>query len=381
MNKYDILYENYVITNFNYYDGHILNIEPNYKNEKHFPYFDYTKVTEDSKWRTWIRSRMIPSSRTGVGMLAFSNSEISPMSLMLSNYGLSLKDHYWIRPHNSDLYWDCVNPWKNKFYCENISSVDTSSKDRFNPSYTLNGDLKKKWIIDNFGNRKFIKSNMDQFSCIQSVAEVLASMIYERQNTVEFVKYDFYDVLDDGVKVTGVICDNFLEPDEEFIPAWDLCTTRKKSNNESWYDLFVNRCIESGLDKEQVLNYLDTQILVDYLIINVDRHFNNFGVVAESGTHRIKKVAPIFDGGNALYYNGYAYDNPDDMHTSSFRTREKGLVALVNNYKAIDLDKLPSPTEVYDFINKYRTAADAETGFITRQYRKRINYIKSKQTR
>lgn len=41
--------------------------------------------------------------------------EESNLSLMLSAYGLSLTDHYWMQPIGEELYWKDLNFYENDF--------------------------------------------------------------------------------------------------------------------------------------------------------------------------------------------------------------------------------------------------------------------------
>lgn len=53
--------------------------------------------------------------------------------------------------------------------------------------------------------------------------------------------------------------------------------TRKKNNNTSVYQHFVNCCAAFGID---IVPELDRMIVTDYIIANEDRHLNNFGFSA-----------------------------------------------------------------------------------------------------
>lgn len=46
----------------------------------------------------WWKLRAIPDSRKGIRQVLSRLSEATSQSLMLSSYGLSLTDHYWIQP-------------------------------------------------------------------------------------------------------------------------------------------------------------------------------------------------------------------------------------------------------------------------------------------
>lgn len=51
----------------------------------------------------WWESRAIPDSRRGIQQVLNHLEEESNLSLMLSAYGLSLTDHYWMQPIGKEL--------------------------------------------------------------------------------------------------------------------------------------------------------------------------------------------------------------------------------------------------------------------------------------
>jgi hypothetical protein len=44
-------------------------------------------------------------------------------------------------------------------------------------------------------------------------------------------------------------------------------------------------------------------LAIDYIIVNEDRHYNNFGFVRDANTLEWRGLAPIFDSGTSLWYN------------------------------------------------------------------------------
>ena len=52
---------------------------------------------------SWWESRAIPDSRRGIQQALNFLHEESNLSLMLSGYGLSLTDHYWMQPLGKEL--------------------------------------------------------------------------------------------------------------------------------------------------------------------------------------------------------------------------------------------------------------------------------------
>ena len=63
----------------------------------------------------WWNLRAIPDSRKGIRQVLSRLSEETSQSLMLSSYGLSLTDHYWVQPVGSELYWKDLNFYENDF--------------------------------------------------------------------------------------------------------------------------------------------------------------------------------------------------------------------------------------------------------------------------
>jgi hypothetical protein len=76
------------------------------------------------------------------------------------------------------------------------------------------------------------------------------------------------------------VCEDFITKDTELIPAWRILKTQKKLNNVSVYQHFVNCCEELGIHDS--VPFLDRMIVLDYIIANEDRHFNNFGMLREA---------------------------------------------------------------------------------------------------
>ena len=53
--------------------------------------------------------------------------------------------------------------------------------------------------------------------------------------------------------------------------------------------------------------YLDANILLDYIILNTDRHYGNFGLMRDVTTGSWA-IPPIFDNGNSLLCNKFIKD-------------------------------------------------------------------------
>lgn len=72
---------------------------------------------------------------------------------MLSAYGLSLTDHYWLQPVDREYYWKDLNFYENDFSDE-LGKLLTDSGEldldfpvsKFSPSSSVNGEMRKNYI-------------------------------------------------------------------------------------------------------------------------------------------------------------------------------------------------------------------------------------------
>ena len=62
------------------------------------------------------------------------------------------------------------------------------------------------------------------------------------------------------------------------------------------------------IDKEDVIDYISTTIILDFLLCNEDRHFNNFGLLFDSKNNKYT-LPPIFDCGLGLFEHDIKYQN------------------------------------------------------------------------
>ena len=168
----------------------------------------------------------------------------------------------------------------------------------------------------------------------------------------------------------GCVCKNFCTEDIEFVPAYEMLGLSRKLNEESEYEHFIRICVENGLDGSVVRDFLEYQILSDFLLTNVDRHLYNFGVLRNSKTLKYIGMAPIFDTGNSLFWNRrHVPDGQEllDIEVTSFRGKETELLKYVKNRHILDLSKLPSEDEIRELL-RLDTKSEERCEAILRAY-------------
>ena len=289
-------------------------------------------VIDRSALNTWWTGRAIPASRDRIRD-ALRELELASTQLLLDKcLGLSLSDQYWICPTSSGVRWEEVNFFQNAFSDDvgNILLGRGSSSGRvslMSPDNTSDGWLKKKWAI------------LDERRCLMK----------------------------GGSGAT---------PETELIPAWYIMQTVKRPNHVSVYQHYMDCCEALGIPG--VREAVDRMIVLDYLIVNEDRHQNNFGVVRNAETLEYLGAAPIYDSGTSLWF-----DKPTGMVGSGrvtckpFKDRHEEQIKLVSSFDWLDLSRLDSIEEEWMELTKGSLFLDeARRIAVARALRWRIETLK-----
>ena len=287
----------------------------------------------------WWQGRAIPASRQGIRRALDELGVATAQSLLEKCLGLSLSDQYWIRPAGSALRWSEVNFFEHPFSDDvgNILFGRGSSGDPvslMSPDNTSDGWLKKKWTVVD-GKRCLLKGGSGATQQ-EPYNEVFASRLMRRLQ-VPHVEYAL--VYQDGYPFS--VCEDFITPNTELVSAWYVMQTRKKENHISVYQHLLQCCAALGIP--DVRRRLDEMLAVDYLLVNEDRHQNNFGFIRRADTLEWLGMAPIYDSGSSLWFN-----TPTPMIRASapriaskpFKVSHEEQIKLVSSFAWIDWDAL-----------------------------------------
>lgn len=303
--------------------------------------------------KKWWQHRAVPIGQGKIRRILEDLGIATPQEYLVKNLGLSLTDHYWIKPIDMELEWENVNLFTNdfrdpvgdmQFGQENAQTMELPAN-AFSPSSSVQGELRKKWIIVD-GKRYLVKGNHGSNSQ-ESLNEVVASLLHKKQGTQPYVSYRPMRL--ESESQIYCTCESFTSDEVEFIPAIDIVNSKKKDNATSLYEHFILVCREHGLAEETVRAFLEYQILTDFILTNTDRHLNNFGVLRNTKTLQFIGMAPIFDSGNAMFWNDPnlpAYDELKKIQVNSFRKTEMDLLHYVQDKTRLDLSKLPTEDEL-----------------------------------
>lgn len=252
----------------------------------------------------WLRRRFIPKNR------AFVQRFLAKLGLNVNDTkgiidickGLSLNDCYWVVDDTFNGTFDKYNLYDNRFnralsriaytgYGDTQRSTFAST-----PELTTDGMLAKCWrringriILYKAGSTGAANAGLEPYS------EFYACQIAETMglNTVQYNLNKWKGQLFSTSEL-------FTSKAFSYIPTGRIVT-------EGGWMAVINYYKSLG---ENYYTSLADMLIFDAVICNEDRHFGNFGLIADNQTNRITDTAPIFDNGLSLF--NYAME--DDLH-------------------------------------------------------------------
>lgn len=321
-----------------------------------------------SSLNSWLKNRKIPSSRQNIDQILNNLNIQSTEELILENYGLSLSDQYWLKPVDEKVEWKDINNFENDF-SDDIGKGITGINDLLEPislktpDNTSDGWLKKSWKIIN-GERYLLKAGSQPFKQ-EPFNEVLGFELADCLG-LDCVKYVIFNVKGEEVSA----CKNFITPNTELVPAWQLIKNTNKPNHISSYDWYLGICKNLGIkDIEEKTNDM---LVLDYLLGNTDRHYNNFGLIRDVETLEFIGVAPIFDSGTSMYYNKLEsqIDIRGNVLSKPFRNTHPEQIKLVKHFDKYDFSVLKN---IDKFITSLYKRSETLKNYANRD--KRINLL------
>ncbi|MDP4144655.1 MAG: hypothetical protein Q8936_09300 [Bacillota bacterium] len=275
----------------------------------------YIKNTGD--FEGWLKFRSIDLHRTNSRLLRKvlrlnTNDEVN---IVLSVHGLAITDTYWVKEKSSNLTYRDVRFTTDKFSDlalfgdPNAFSFEAS----LTPEMTNIGSYEKCWKVRN-GNWYMYK----QGSVNERFSEIFAFKLGKKLgfNMAEYKLIDKYIVSEDFTDNASV----------NFEPMYSLVLEDE--------DYKVNIEALTKIDAALVKQYMDI-IFLDTIVMNVDRHTFNYGLIRDVNSGKILSMAPNFDNNLSLISRGYAKNTDrNDLLVKLFKE-----VLEENKYKIPVLSK------------------------------------------
>ena len=261
--------------------------------------------------RTFIRNRRAPKHRENIEKLLEMSGCDTLQGFLDISHALSLIDTFWVKPVESRLEWEDLSLYTHPFN-------DVIAKTAFegglhgrhlsttSPEYGTDGSFAKCWIREN-GTIKMLKRGSSGASNagLEPYSEFYSGQVIEKF-TDQFVRYGLRT---HNSRICSV-CDIFTSEEYGFLPyaAIDTGNTSFEHVLETMGDL--------GMEED-----VKKMFVLDAVIMNADRHKNNFGFLIDNRTLEIQGMAPLFDHNLALL--PYAVE-PEEFTYGGTYYREHG---------------------------------------------------------
>ena len=94
------------------------------------------------------------------------------------------------------------------------------------------------------------------------------------------------------------VCANMLDDSHDLITADEVLSLKEQQKDKFEYYTYIETLQEQGIRNAQ--KAMDDMLVLDFLMMNTDRHNQNLGVVINCETMQWEKAAPVFDTGTGL---------------------------------------------------------------------------------
>ncbi|AZZ65254.1 hypothetical protein DMC14_000320 [Metamycoplasma phocicerebrale] len=284
------------------------------------------------------------------------------LNYYLNDYGLNLNNAFWILPYDKqDLKWE----ENNYFHKYKLDFTKALLNTYIYPSpniYTV-GEMEKFWFFDKgelFLAKKGTPLSYDvqsEYLAYQVIKEVFSG---EKQKIIEYKlrknKNELYSIS----KI-------FTNENTSFIPL-------------SWlinYDETNKVNIINQMKKIYGNDELEDLMILDAIILNIDRHLGNIGILVDNNNLSKIDNAPIFDNGKSL-----VFDYPLYKSSASLVYLENYLnikPKLYNSFKEQFLDNVqPRHAKWYEKLKKFKFQNDFRIN-LNLKYLNKVQEIFDKQ--
>ena len=206
------------------------------------------------------------------------------------SHGASLTDTFWVRSEEKKESWKDVSLYTNEFD-ENIARIafegGTGSLSTTTPELSVDGNYAKCWIREN-GKLYLLKRGSETYGR-EVFAEYYASQLAQAF-CPRAVKYDLLQY--HGHLATK--CEIFTSEAVGFSQMMHYV--------ENPYSVAPKEAL-SVIEKYGDGDDFRRMMILDALILNIDRHLGNFGLLIDNESQAPIGLAPVFDHNRSMLFN------------------------------------------------------------------------------
>ena len=318
LKKYILMNQNIEVLDFNFDEElNIITEIFNIYNIDYAPYklkseYDITNNVDRLTINSWYTGRGIPVHRDNIKDIVEQFNIDTTKELINKHFALSLSDQYWVKPAELPIKWEDINYFDNNYdavgftnatFGENAASsikgLSNVTSDKFKtPNNTTDGQLKKVWLKIN--NKNYLFKASGTLYNFEPINEVLASKICEILE-VPYVPYEINVVKSKRQDTLVSICECAINKNQEIVTAYNILSKFEENNFKDYYNKYLSILNENNVPNAK--EYLEKMFMLDYIVLNEDRHLNNFGIIRDVNTLKWVSVCPIFDTGRCMNTN------------------------------------------------------------------------------
>lgn len=236
----------------------------------------------------FLERRKAPKHRRHIKELLERCGCDDPEGFLRVTHALSLNDTFWVKEDGAHLSWADVSLYRNEFnqliseaaFDGSAGSVSLSST---SPEFGTGGCFAKCWIREN-GGIYLCKCGSPQLE-IEPLSEYLAAQL------------------------SPAVCPGAVAYDLDYYRSKLVCkcalfTDENHGLAKASHIFGVEKTIP------ELLAYFDSigsgdafrrMCVLDAIILNPDRHYGNFGVLFDTSTMAVLRMAPVFDHNRSLF--------------------------------------------------------------------------------
>lgn len=251
-----------------------------------------------------VHHRLRPSDRPSVDRILTRIGAYNLFRFLTMTHAVSLTDTLWVKEDGSSITWEDISPYRNPIpeyiggKVLDILSGEIEAeivRNTVSPDLTSLGTANKRWKRINGKNYLYKACGPMQYEHEGSRAlnEVYASQVIKAlgwgDNAVEYKLKLAVDY--DGTVVPIAVCPAFTSENTGLIEYAYV--------EDGIHDDFGKILNKMG-QRPDLFEHMRKMLILDCIIMNTDRHFENFGFLIDNRTMTVKRMAPIYDNDISL---------------------------------------------------------------------------------
>ena len=247
----------------------------------------------------WASQRLLSTQRMDVQRLFAILGVHDTFEYIEIFHAVSVNDTFWVRVKGTNDKWECVSPYTNeideriRYYAFTQTWDEKLSPGRVTPEYTTGGTFAKCWQRS---NDKLYLCKYGSSGCkntgLEPYSELYACQVAEALGIKHYTKYDLHT---HNNRVYSK-CKLFTNEKIGMISVDHLLSTANVKLS-SYIDVY------KWLLQQNIANLTEdfsAMMVLDSLIMNVDRHLGNISVMFDNDTLHFQRLAPVYDNNLAL---------------------------------------------------------------------------------